>query len=289
MPAVQCMGQGVVEQDSIRTIIDSQGRNAEFVTQVRWQVYTIEDTGNITAELTAVLAAIPGCYTASQRLMIVELANRIRARYLKKRQKILVPVCFYQDYKSYSPYPFYYVPATALPKLFVIDKFTQTFGAYENGRLVRWGLVSSGRRNNLTPPGRYNFNWKTYFKLSNAAPPGETWKMYWVFDFYSKIGLHVHQYDLPIGRAASHGCVRVCRADAEWNYAWANGWEHNNSKLVRNGTPVMVINNNPGPHVAHWSVTAGGEVISLVKLPAALDEVPIRAIEQKVLPWESGW
>jgi len=86
--------------------------------------------------------------------------------------------------------------------------------------------------------------------------------MYYVFNFEPRTGIHVHQYALPIGAAASHGCVRVSLADAMWNYNWANG---TNSK--EKGTAVWVINHNPGGKVAHWEVSYDGSVVSLVRLP----------------------
>ncbi len=283
--------QGNVDQEGVRSIVERQIDSTELVPLVRWGLYTLHGQNNkeVISILRQHLDSIGGAYTTDQKLQIIELANRCRAQFFKAQQQLLIPESFPLDYKAYSPFPFSYATANALPKLFVIDKFTQTFGAYEHGKLVHWGLLSSGKRNNLTPAGRYNFNWKTQFKLSDAAPKGQKWKMYWVFDFYAKIGLHVHQYSLPINKAVSHGCVRVIMADAEWNYKWANGWVvDKNGTLVKNGTPVIVINDNPKGNAKHWEISSK-EVVSLVKLPSHLDDLPIKAATQKYTPWESGW
>src|SRR5690606_35867985 len=101
---------------------------------------------------------------------------------LKPGARLFLPTHFPPDYRAYSPYPFEYAAATGIPKLFIIDKFTQTFGAYEYGNLVRWGLVSTGRTDDLTPNGKFKFTWKAEYRQSSAAPPGEVWEMYWMFN-----------------------------------------------------------------------------------------------------------
>lgn len=171
----------------------------------------------------------------------------------------------------------------------MIDKQTQTFGAYEFGKLVRWGILSSGSTNEKTPAGRYNFNWKAEYRLSNAAPPGEKWELYYLFNFQSKWGLHVHQYRLPIGKAVSHGCVRVAMADAVWNYNWANEWQHNGGRLVRNGTPVIVIRDNAKDRPTQWTIREG-YVISEILLPSNLQDVPAGLHSTTLsVSWFSGW
>lgn len=291
--AVSAIAQGVVDQEAIRPIIENQNGAIDNVKQVNWRVYTIKSNGeqskSARQDLSAQLDSVTGQYDGNNKIQIIELANRKRANHIKKGTEIIIPSDFPEDYRAYAPWPFYYDAAKNLAKLFIIDKYTQTFGAYENGKLAHWGLISTGKSNGRTPAGRYNFNWQTDFKLSNAAPEGEIWPMYWVFNFYSKIGLHVHQYRLPINRAASHGCVRTARPDAQWNYKWSNGWVNDkNGNLVRNGTPVLVINNNPpGNIAAHWAFTKDGAVQSLIKLPEDLHQYPL--IEKRGVPWESGW
>jgi hypothetical protein len=200
------------------------------------------------------------------RLAIVELSNRVRGKYMMQRRELMVPNAFPEDFRAYSPYPRNYPAAADLPKLFVIDKYTQTFGAYESGNLVRWGLVSTGREDGLTPTGRYSFNWKQEYRESSEAPEGEVWKMHWVFNFHETKGLHVHQYQLPIALPASHGCVRLSEADAAWNYNWASQRSSSNGS-VQPGTPVIVINHNPAGLPAHWMPGHANTAISLVNLP----------------------
>lgn len=276
--------QGVVDQEAVRAVTQDQHGDIANVRRVEWQIHTVKSR----AALKDTLAALPGQYSLDDRIRIVELANRVTMGNIKTGRKLIIPKEFNTDYRAYSPWPYTYSAALGMPKLFMIDKRSQTFGAYENGKLAHWGLVSTGRSNGLTRAGRYNFTWKTYYKLSNAAPEGEKWHLYWVFDFYSKIGLHVHQYRLPINKPASHGCVRMARADAQWNYTWARGWVNNsNGGVSRNGTPVMVINSNPSNNVAiSWKKSEDGSVASNVNPPG--DPYSYSMVERHA-KWESGW
>lgn len=283
--SISSYAQGYVDQVAIYPISESQRGDIANIRRAQWITYRY--TGNLDT-LNAYLNRFPG-NCAGNRRYIIELANRITFDNLQKGRLLFVPVYYEEDYRAYTPYPFQYDIAASLPKLFVIDKYTQTFAAYEYGKLVRWGLVSTGRKNELTPQGRYNFNWKAYYKKSTAAPPGEVWEMYWVFDFHARFGIHVHQYQLPIGAAVSHGCVRTAEADAVWNYNWANQWVHDKKgNLVRNGTPVMVINANPKGRPAQWKLV-NNDVVSQVQLPAAFSEVRAGTVAQKQCAWESGW
>jgi lipoprotein-anchoring transpeptidase ErfK/SrfK len=265
--SLQVNGQGYVDQDKVEPLLNSQSGPVTNVEKVQWQVYDYTafkkgDKNGPWTTLQAYINAQPGSNT--YRLEVVELANRVTSDRLKAGRKLVIPATFPGDYRAYSPYPFEYAVASNLPKLFIIDKFTQTFGAYEHGKLVRWGLVSTGSTNDKTPAGKYNFNWKAEYRESSAAPAGEVWKMHYMFNFEPRYGLHVHQYSLPISSPASHGCVRLTMADAIWNFNWAEGWGDNGKKK---GTPVWIINRNPGGRAAHWEINADGQVSSLVKLP----------------------
>jgi hypothetical protein len=287
-------GQGYVDQERVYNLINGQVTHVNILNKPTWHLYEYKDhvDGNKLGnwgEFLAHVDSLPGHHQEMKRY-IVELSNRVTGDNFKNGMILLIPDSFPHDFKAYSPYPFTYPAADTIPKLFILDKLTQTFGAYEYGKLVRWGLVSSGRDDELTPPGRYNFNWKDEHRFSNAAPPGEVWEMFYVFNFQSKWGVHVHQYALPIGRPASHGCVRMALADAIWNYYWANEWQHEKGRLVRNGTPVVVLHSNPDGKAAHWKIK-DGKVISLVELPVNLADIPegiYSSISNRV-PWLSGW
>jgi lipoprotein-anchoring transpeptidase ErfK/SrfK len=255
-------GQGYVDQEAVAPLLESQGSTAS-VRAVTWHRYNIGKAGRtgkaMLERLQAHIDSLPGDRT-EQRMEIVELSNRVRTKYMMQRGSLLIPDSFPQDFRAYTPYPMEYPGAAELPRLFIIDKYTQTFAAYEHGQLVRWGLACSGRNDNQTPAGRYSFNWKDEYRESTEAPPGEVWKMRWVVNVYD--GIHVHQYQLPIASPSSHGCIRISESDAFWNFNWAESSKMQGGKLVR-GTPVLIINHNPAGLAAHWSE----EGASLVNLP----------------------
>ena len=72
--------------------------------------------------------------------------------------------------------------------------------------------------------------------------------------------------------------------------SWGNEWQHEKGRLVRNGTPVVVLHSNPDGKAAHWKIK-DGKVISLVELPINLADIPegiYSSISNRV-PWLSGW
>jgi hypothetical protein len=130
------------------------------------------------------------------------------------------------DEIAHSPFPASYPVAAGLAKLLVIDQPSQAFAAYELGRLVRWGPVSTGRKSAPTPSGFFQLNWRSRSRVSTID---DTWLLEWYFNFHDGKGLALHKYDLP-GLPASHGCVRLLERDAMWMYEWGES-----------GTPLWVI------------------------------------------------
>lgn len=256
--------QGYVDQKAVAPLLRTQG-SSTAPEPVQWHVYTFPKSAKTAkARLVALqshLDSLPGDLKA-HRMEVIELSNRAARKYFSQKNQLLVPDVFVADFRAYSPYPARWSEAADLPKVFVIDKYTQTFGAYEAGNLVRWGLVSTGNDASETPGGRFAFGWKAEERNSSEAPAGETWTMRWVYNFYPERGIHVHQYSLPIAQNVSHGCVRMAETEANWNYSWAE-----------KGTPVLVINYNPFGLASHWQVS-GTSVFSGIMLPLSPTDVP---------------
>jgi hypothetical protein len=70
----------------------------------------------------------------------------------------------------------------------------------------------------------------------------EDWLLPYYFNFMNFEGVGVHQYLLP-GFPASHACVRLRMADAQYIYEWAKQWklDETGRTVEKNGTPFMVF------------------------------------------------
>jgi hypothetical protein len=157
-------------------------------------------------------------FSSGQRALLAKL-NRADPAHLARLARIVVPDRWVPDELLYSPMPHEVAELSDEMKAIVVDLPAQVFGAYENGRLVRWGPVSSGARHRQTPPGTYHLNWRARVRISSEDP---TWIMPWYFNFSNSGGLGLHQYSLP-GRPASHGCIRMLAVDAKWLFNWGRG------------------------------------------------------------------
>src|SRR6185436_13191993 len=94
-----------------------------------------------------------------ERLALLEKLNRADAPHLDRLSILVIPFPWDRDELAYSPLPETYACCSGEAKFIVIHLPGQVFGAYEQGRLVRWGPVSSGRALSPTPEGLYHLNW----------------------------------------------------------------------------------------------------------------------------------
>jgi len=176
-------------------------------------------------------------FTASQ-LAILEKLNRADAAHLGELDYLVVPSVWYADEQQYSPFPLSYPAASGLSKLVLVDQAAQAFAAYGQGRLLRWGPVSSGRRAHPTPSGLFHLNWRSRGRHSSVNPQ---WYMEWYFNFDTVRGLALHSYTLP-GSPASHACVRLLERDAIWIYDWGDRWTlGRRGQVLERGTPLLIV------------------------------------------------
>jgi hypothetical protein len=153
---------------------------------------------------------------------------------------------------TYSPFPQEWPAVAEYPKFIVIDQPMQAFAAYESGKLVRWGPVSTGRKETPTPSGSFNLTWHSRKRTSTD---NDAWVLEWYFNFINARGVSFHQFELP-GYAASHACARMLQRDAQWLYEWGDQWALSADKrsIETPGTPVLVVgqfsHGKPGPWTA---------------------------------------
>jgi L,D-transpeptidase catalytic domain len=176
---------------------------------------------------------------------ILERLNRRDVEHLLRTEPkvpgLIVPSAWpaADDVLAFSPFPDTLLWAETVVKAIVVYQPWQAFGAYEQGRLVRWGPVSTGRRETPTPSGAFNLTWRSKGRHStdNAA-----WFLPWYFNFHNERGVSFHQFELP-GYPASHACVRLLERDAKWLYEWGEQWtlDATQRNIITPGTPVLIL------------------------------------------------
>jgi hypothetical protein len=174
----------------------------------------------------------------SNKKIILSL-NRISENKLRAGMVLVVPDTLITDLLVYSPFPSRIDSLTQIPKCILISQRIQAFGIYENGELIKWGPVSTGKKSTPTPNGIFYTNWKSRLKISSID---SNWIMPWYINIDNQRGIALHEYELP-GFPASHGCIRLLSDDAIWIYNWAEEWmrEKKNNRLLKNGTPVIIF------------------------------------------------
>jgi len=192
-----------------------------------------------------------------EQLSLLEKLNRRDLVHLARLTEIIVPETWSADELSYSPLPAEWAWAALLPKALIVHQPAQVFGAYEFGKLVRWGPVSTGRKETPTPAGSYNLTWRS---KSRRSTDNDAWVLKWYFNFINARGVSFHEFDLP-GAAASHACVRLLARDAMWIYEWGDQWvlSADRTAVETPGTPVVIQgvvdfkNPTPWTAAAFWS------------------------------------
>lgn len=177
-------------------------------------------------------------YTPSEKKLIYAL-NRIEKVRVGAGVTLLVPDTISKDLMFYSPFPEDLDLFDSIPKTVLIAQRIQAFGLYENGKLIKWGPVSSGKQSTPTPNGLHYANYKAKRKVSTV---NSSWILPYYFNFMNFEGVGVHQYLLP-GFPASHACVRLDMDDAMFIYDWAEQWQLDSRgrSIEKNGTPFMVF------------------------------------------------
>jgi hypothetical protein len=181
-------------------------------------------------------------FTPAQ-LDILEMLNRRDREHLIRADPpipgLVVPAEWSVDPLAYSPFPLSWPAAEGQAKTLVVHQPVQAFAAYEQGRLARWGPVSSGRKETPTPEGQFNLTWRA---RSRRSTDNQDWLLEWYFNFVNERGVSFHLFDLP-GYPASHACVRLLRRDAEWLYRWGDQWvlDDSHRNVLSVGTPVLIL------------------------------------------------
>lgn len=222
--------------------------------------YSVEPLPKDAAELTR-------RFTPDQIDILEKLNRRDREHLLRTDPPVpglVVPLAWDNDPLAYSPFPSDWPAAAPHPKFVVVHQPMQAFAAYEYGRLVKWGPVSTGRKETPTPSGAFNLTWRSRKRTSTD---NDAWVLEWYFNFVNSRGVSFHQFDLP-GYAASHACVRMLQRDAMWLYGWGEQWKLTPDRrgVEVPGTPVLVIGAFGHGKTPPW--TSVDMLTSAIELPS---------------------
>ncbi len=263
-------------QKNIRDVIERRNGDLDDVPEVYYDYWVVEADSRLEARLKLYRRY------GEENKGLLQLLNRNDLENLRPGDTLVVPTDVTLDFRAYAPYPRYYPGARDIEKLVILDKSIQAFGAYEWGKLTRWGIINTGTESARTPAGRFNVNWKQDYRISTLSPADENWEMYWVMNIHETRGIHLHQYALPMGGPASHGCIRLSDPDARWLYGWTDTWEKTGGDEISSvgatihdqGTIVLVIGHDivgqPNPFVYR----ADYPVLKRVQLPVSPYDVP---------------
>lgn len=179
-------------------------------------------------------------FTAEQRTLIYAL-NRIDPGNVRRADTLIIPDTFLPDLMAYTPFPREVPFLRDVRKIIFFSYPIQAFGAYEYGKLIRWGPSSMGKKATPTPTGLFFANWKA---LETHSTVNDEWVLKWNFNISNRGGVGWHLYALP-GYPASHSCLRLLEIDARYLYDWAEQWKLKNDQLVAHGTPAIVYGAYP--------------------------------------------
>lgn len=157
---------------------------------------------------------------------ITKRVNRIDEGHLVIGKTILIPDNLTEALK-FCPVPKNIAAAKGFDRILYVFLDIQYFGAYEKGKLLFWGPISSGRKWCETPEnpkkrcdtlkGSFRVLVKKKDKISNKTYNGKHVPMPYSIQYSGHY--FIHQQSLP-GRKASHGCVRLLMGDAKKIFYW---------------------------------------------------------------------
>jgi hypothetical protein len=196
----------------------------------------------------------------TQQLEIALAVNRTDKANFAQMDSVLIPKELRGEVADYLPFPLEVSSLKKVDKIIFFSYPTQTFAAYEEGKLVYTGQTNMGRKKDPTPTGLFYTNWKAEKTTSTF---NDEWDLRWNFNIENKLGVGWHQYSLP-GTPQSHSCLRLSEKDARYLYNWADEWILADEETVQiKGTPVIVFGSYDFDAPKPW--------LQLAEKPHALD------------------
>ena len=184
------------------------------------------------------MAAFNKKFSEEEQYTILAL-NRLDSKNKWRADTLAIPDKIDHSLMLYSPFPTQLEVLKEVKKMVFFSYPIQAYALYENGKLIKWGPTSMGKKAAQTKRGLMFANWKKELAISTV---NRSWKLPFNFNIHNTLGIGWHQYDLP-GYPASHSCLRLLMNDAKFMYNWADQWILNKggATVKANGTPVIVF------------------------------------------------
>ncbi len=184
------------------------------------------------------MAAFNKQFSDEEQYTILAL-NRFDSKNKWRADTLAIPDKIDHSLMLYSPFPTQLEVLKDVKKMVFFSYPIQAYALYENGKLIKWGPTSMGKKAAQTKRGLMFANWKKELAISTV---NSSWKLPFNFNIHNTLGIGWHQYDLP-GYPASHSCLRLLMNDAKFMYNWADQWilSKGGATVKANGTPVIVF------------------------------------------------
>lgn len=245
---VQCNGW----QQNNKTVATHRSEMHPPDTQQQAPVQTVDTATRVTIGYRAITSKDSIRHALkyfSSQLPVLFVVNRVDSAHIVSLDTLIMPDKFDLDILQYSPFPSEVPALKDVHKILLFSYPAEYFAAYEDGRLVRSGPTSMGRKKDTTATGLFHCNWKAEETKSTF---NDEWDLKWNFNIQNKEGIGFHQYALP-GYPASHSCLRLLESDAKYLYNWADQWVIKGTDNIQvYGTPVIVFGSYPFGHRRPW-------------------------------------
>lgn len=240
---VQCKKENKISENSIENGSSANGQDSSAVQEKKEEIQRKKLDVKYTALIIpdkkkdSIMAAFKEQYSEEERYTILAL-NRLDLQNSWRADTLMIPDKISADFLDYSPFPYQLDVLNDVDKFVVFSYPMQSYAAYENGKLMKWGPTSMGKKSAQTKRGLMFANWKKELAISTV---NSSWKLPYNFNIHNTLGIGWHQYDLP-GFPASHSCLRLLMDDAKWMYNFADQWILNKGGATTKakGTPVIV-------------------------------------------------
>jgi hypothetical protein len=163
-------------QDRLAELLYSQRDSLDFLPEVTFRYWVLEHETNNSIYARHVLYQAMGdgdVDLGRERVPFLEFLTRQRIDRLSIGDTIVLPEPLGLDLRAYGPFPRFYPASEEIGKIVVLHKKVQAWAAYEYGRLMRWGLVNTGRVGYETP-GAVQLQLAHLERISSESPPGES-------------------------------------------------------------------------------------------------------------------